>query len=45
MDLVGLGLVESVERYLFPYLATNPAPAETLTQRLRAGESGMKASP
>ncbi|HWB02875.1 MAG TPA: 3-hydroxyacyl-CoA dehydrogenase NAD-binding domain-containing protein [Verrucomicrobiales bacterium] len=43
MDLVGLGLVESVERYLFPHLATNAAPSESLTKRLRAGSSGMKA--
>ncbi len=43
MDLVGLGLVESVQRYLLPDLATNPQPATALTQRLRDGESGMKA--
>jgi 3-hydroxybutyryl-CoA dehydrogenase len=43
MDLVGLGLVESVERYLFPHLAVNSAPSEALTTRLREGASGMKA--
>lgn len=43
MDLVGLGLVESVERYLLPHLATNSAPADALTSRLRAGETGMNA--
>lgn len=43
MDLVGLNLVESVERYLFPHLASNATPAEALTTRLNAGESGMKA--
>ena len=42
MDLVGLGLVESVQRYLLPHLATNTIPAEALTTRLRNGESGMK---
>ena len=42
MDLVGLGLVESVQRHLLPDLATNAQPAEALTSRLRAGESGMK---
>jgi 3-hydroxybutyryl-CoA dehydrogenase len=42
MDLVGLGLVESVERYLFPHLATNTAPAAALTTRLRDGAAGMK---
>ncbi len=43
IDLVGLSLVESVERYLFPHLATNAAPAEALTGRLREGQTGMKA--
>jgi 3-hydroxybutyryl-CoA dehydrogenase len=43
MDLVGLSLVESVERYLLPHLATNPTPAEALTSRLASGTTGMKA--
>jgi 3-hydroxybutyryl-CoA dehydrogenase len=43
MDLVGLSLVEKVERYLFPDLATNAEPAEALTSRLREGKTGMKA--
>jgi 3-hydroxybutyryl-CoA dehydrogenase len=43
MDLVGLGLVESVQRYLLPDLATNAEPAESLTRRLREGQSGMNA--
>ncbi len=43
MDLVGLPLVESVERYLFPHLATDAAPSAALTSRLQAGQSGMKA--
>ena len=43
MDLVSLGLVESVQRYLLPHLATNAIPADALTDRLRAGETGFKA--
>jgi len=43
MDLVGLTLVESVQRYLLPDLATNSQPANALTGRLRNGESGIKA--
>ncbi len=43
MDLVGLGLVEKVERYLFPDLATNSEPAKALTTRLSEGKTGMKA--
>ncbi len=43
MDLVGLGLVESVERYLFPHLAVDSTPSDALTGRLRDGQSGMKA--
>jgi len=43
MDLVGLGLVEKVERYLFPYLATSAEPSEALVSRLQKGETGMKA--
>ena len=43
MDLVGLGLVESVERYLLPHLATNSSPSAALTTRLRDGATGMMA--
>lgn len=43
MDLVGIGLVESVQRYLLPDLATNSTPANALTERLRTGETGMAA--
>jgi 3-hydroxybutyryl-CoA dehydrogenase len=43
MDLVGLGLVESVERYLFPHLAVNAVPSPALTARLEAGQNGMRA--
>lgn len=42
IDLVGLPLVERVERYLFPHLATNPEPARALTDRLESGQLGMK---
>jgi 3-hydroxybutyryl-CoA dehydrogenase len=43
MDLVGLGLVASVQRYLLPALATNATPAEALTTRLECGDKGMDA--
>jgi 3-hydroxybutyryl-CoA dehydrogenase len=43
MDLVGLKLVDSVERYLLPHLATNAQPAEAITTRLAKGETGMSA--
>jgi 3-hydroxybutyryl-CoA dehydrogenase len=43
MDLVGIKLVESVERYLLPQLATNAEPAKALTSRLQSGETGMSA--
>lgn len=42
IDLVGLPLVERVERYLFPYLTTNSEPARALTERLGKGQLGMK---
>jgi 3-hydroxybutyryl-CoA dehydrogenase len=42
MDLVGLNLVEKVQRYLLPDLATNTEPSAALTTRLRNGEGGMK---
>jgi 3-hydroxybutyryl-CoA dehydrogenase len=41
MDLVGLGLVNSVEEYLFPDLAVNAAPSKILKEKLSAGKSGM----
>lgn len=43
IDLVGIGLVHRVESYLFPHLATNAAPSEALSSRLRSGETGMDA--
>jgi len=43
MDLVGIKLVESVERYLLPHLATNGQPSTELTSRLKSGETGMSA--
>ncbi|MDB6152199.1 MAG: 3-hydroxyacyl-CoA dehydrogenase [Chthoniobacteraceae bacterium] len=42
MDLVGLSLVESVQRYLLPDLAANTIPAKALTTRLNNGDTGMK---
>jgi 3-hydroxybutyryl-CoA dehydrogenase len=43
MDLVGIKLVESVERYLLPHLSTNAEPAAALTSRLANGQTGMSA--
>ncbi|MEZ0390374.1 MAG: 3-hydroxyacyl-CoA dehydrogenase family protein [Verrucomicrobium sp.] len=43
MDLVGLRLVESIERYLLPDLAANGEPAKALTERLAEGATGMEA--
>jgi 3-hydroxybutyryl-CoA dehydrogenase len=43
MDLVGIRLVESVERYLLPHLATNSQPSAELTSRLGSGQTGMSA--
>lgn len=42
MDLVGLSLVNSVESYLLPDLATNATTSRALTDRLARGEGGMK---
>lgn len=43
MDLVGLPLVQGIETYLFPHLATNRKPARSLTTRVQDGHTGMKA--
>jgi 3-hydroxybutyryl-CoA dehydrogenase len=43
MDLVGVKLVESVERYLLPHLAANSQPSTELTSRLDSGQTGMSA--
>ncbi len=43
MDIVGLSLVESVQRYLLPDLATNALPSTELTSRLSRDETGMRA--
>jgi len=43
MDLVGLGLVNSVEDYLFPDLAVNSSPSGILKEKLSNGKSGMRA--
>ena len=42
MDIVGLSLVESVQRYLLPDLATNALPSTELTSRLSRDETGMR---
>ena len=42
MDLVGLELAESVQRYLLPDLASNSVPSSELTSRLSRGETGMR---
>lgn len=43
MDLVGLKLVERVERYLFPYLTNPDRPSKALTDRIEKGQTGMDA--
>ncbi len=43
MDLVGYALVEKVQRYLLPDLASNKVPANTLLAGLANGQSGMSA--
>lgn len=42
MDLVGLELAERVQRYLLPDLARNTTPAACMTDKLAAGDLGMK---
>ncbi len=42
MDLVGLELAERVQRYLLPDLARNTIPAACMTDKLAAGDVGMK---
>jgi 3-hydroxybutyryl-CoA dehydrogenase len=43
MDLVGLDLVNRVQTYLLPDLAVNAIPADSLRDRLAAGQTGMAA--
>lgn len=43
MDLVGLGLVNSVEEYLFPDLAVNISPSDILKEKFANGKTGMRA--
>jgi len=43
MDLVGIKLVEAIQRYLLPDLAANTKPSDALTTRLQDGETGMNA--
>lgn len=42
MDLVGLELAERVQRYLLPDLARNTIPASCMTDKIAAGDVGMK---
>lgn len=42
MDLVGLELAERVQRYLLPDLARNTVPAACMTDKIAAGDVGMK---
>ena len=42
MDLVGLDAAERIQRYLCPALAKNDAPARCLSDKVKAGELGMK---
>ncbi len=42
MDYVGIDLVERVQRYLAPSLAGNTEPGQALTDKLAAGDLGVK---
>ena len=42
MDLIGLDAAERIQKYLFPDLATNAAPSACLSDKVAAGELGMK---
>ena len=42
MDLIGLDAAERIQKYLFPDLATNAAPSACLSNKVAAGELGMK---
>ncbi len=42
IDLVGLELVEKIQRYLLPDLADHHEPSKLLRDKLAAGELGMK---
>lgn len=42
MDLVGLDAAERIQKYLFPDLATNAIPSRCLSDKVAAGDLGMK---
>ncbi|MCB1061663.1 MAG: 3-hydroxyacyl-CoA dehydrogenase family protein [Verrucomicrobiae bacterium] len=42
MDLVGLDAAERVQKYLLPDLANNTVPSACLSEKVAAGELGMK---
>ena len=42
MDLIGLDAAERIQKYLFPDLATNAVPSACLSDKVAAGELGMK---
>ena len=42
MDLIGLDAAERIQKYLFPDLASNRVPSACLTNKVAAGELGMK---
>jgi len=43
MDLIGLDAAERIQKYLFPDLATNTTPSACLSNKVAAGQLGMKA--
>jgi 3-hydroxybutyryl-CoA dehydrogenase len=42
MDLIGLDAAERIQKYLLPDLATNAVPSACLSNKVAAGELGMK---
>jgi 3-hydroxybutyryl-CoA dehydrogenase len=42
MDLIGLDAAERIQKYLLPDLATNQVPSRCLTDKIAAGQLGMK---
>ena len=42
MDLVGLDAAERIQKYLLPDLARNTDPSACLSDKVKAGELGMK---
>jgi 3-hydroxybutyryl-CoA dehydrogenase len=44
MDLVGLDLIETIQRYLLPDLADNHSPSPALANLVKAGNLGVKSA-